>query len=45
MATDWDRYPFEYSRLFQVWRNAEREIATIQSSRLQAFIKSWFKEQ
>lgn len=43
--TDWDYYPYDIRRLVRVWHDAESDVAALQQGRIQAFIKSWFKEQ
>lgn len=44
-ATDWDHYPFQIRALVKYWRAAERDVTAIRDTRMQAFLKSWFKEQ
>lgn len=43
--TEWSQYPFETKRLVQLWRTTEREVAAIQNTRMQIFLKSWLKEK
>lgn len=45
LQTDWSHYPFETKKLVQLWRSTEREVAAIQNTRMQIFLKSWFKEK
>lgn len=44
-TTDWSQYPIEIKNLVKYWRSAETDIANIRESRMQTFLKSWFKEQ
>lgn len=43
--TDWSHYPFETKRLVQLWFSTMSEVAAIQNTRMQIFLKSWFKEK
>lgn len=40
-STDWSLYPFEYQKLFVVFRQAERQIERIKEIRFQNFVKSF----
>lgn len=43
-ATDWRCYRYEIKSLVKYWRLAEREVIEIRATRMQAFIKGFFKE-
>jgi len=43
--TKWKLYSFETRQLYGIWREAEKQVAKIQTGRMQMFIKSfWGKE-
>jgi len=38
--TDWDCYPFEYKKLFAMWRDAEGKVRDARKERLQQTIEA-----
>lgn len=43
-ATDWMHYDFDTWLLVREWRDAERDVTALQATRMQMFIKGFFKE-
>jgi len=44
IQVDWEKKDYDIFYLFQVWRNTEINIENIRQSRMQSFLKGWFKD-